>query len=124
MRRTMHRAPPGPAIRSSLLTCWTSRWRKSFAATPKRGDLRDGRAREALQDLADFPLIRFSHEPFLERMWELRHSLSAYDAAYIALAEALNAPLVTCDARLARAHGHGARVEVLSDREQTAPNNT
>lgn len=90
----------------------------------EKGDLRDGRAREALQDLADFPLIRFSHEPFLERMWELRHSLSAYDAAYIALAEALNAPLVTCDARLARAHGHSARVEVLSDREQTAPNNT
>ena len=90
----------------------------------EKGDLRDGRAREALQDLADFPLIRFSHEPFLERMWELRHSLSAYDAAYIALAEALNAPLVTCDARLARAHGHSARVEVLSDQEQTAPNNT
>ena len=90
----------------------------------EKGDLRDGRGREALQDLADFPLIRFSHEPFLERMWELRHSLSAYDAAYIALAEALNAPLVTCDARLAHARGHRARVEVLSDKEQTAPNNT
>jgi predicted nucleic acid-binding protein len=80
------------------------------------GDLGDRRGREALQDLIDFPIIRFSHEPFLERMWELRHSLSAYDAAYIALAEALGAPLLTCDARMARAHGHNARVEVLSDR--------
>ncbi len=79
----------------------------------QKGDLRDGRGREALQDLADFPLTRFSHEPLLRRMWELRHSLSAYDAAYIALAEALDAPLVTCDARLAGAHGHRARVEVL-----------
>ena len=80
----------------------------------QKGDLRDARGREALQDLSDFPLIRFSHEPFLERMWELRHSLSAYDAAYIALAEALDAPLVTCDARMALAHGHTARVEVIS----------
>jgi predicted nucleic acid-binding protein len=78
------------------------------------GDLGAGRGREALQDLVDFPVIRFSHEPLLKRMWQLRHSLSAYDAAYIALAEALDAPLVTCDARLSRAHGHSARVEVLS----------
>ena len=85
----------------------------------QRGQLRDARGREALQDLAAFPLIRCSHEPLLDRMWELRHSLSAYDAAYIALAEALDAPLVTCDARMARAHGHSARVEVLSGQEHT-----
>lgn len=72
---------------------------------------------EALRDLAGFPLTRFSHEPLLERIWELRHSLSAYDAAYVALAESLDAPLVTCDARLARARGHAARVEVLSTGE-------
>jgi predicted nucleic acid-binding protein len=80
----------------------------------QRGDLRDARGREALQDLADFPLTRCSHEPFLERIWELRHTLSAYDAAYIALAEALDAPLVTCDTRLSRSQGHSARIEILS----------
>jgi predicted nucleic acid-binding protein len=78
-----------------------------------RGDLRDARGREALGDFVDFPLTRCSHEPLLERIWELRDSLSACDAAYVALAEALDAPLVTCDARLARARGHNARVEVL-----------
>jgi predicted nucleic acid-binding protein len=80
-----------------------------------RSSLRAARGREALQDLADFPLTRCPHEPLLERIWQLRHSLSAYDAAYIALAEALNAPLVTCGARVARAHGHSARVEILSE---------
>jgi predicted nucleic acid-binding protein len=86
----------------------------------QRGDLRETRGREALQDLAAFPLTRCSHELILQRVWELRHSLSACDAAYIALAEALDAPLVTCDARLARAHGHSAKVEVFTDKEDTA----
>ena len=85
----------------------------------RRGDLRDARGREALRDLVDFPLTRWPHEPLLERIWELRDSLSAYDAAYVALAEALDAPLVTCDARLARTRGHNARVEVLSDKAHT-----
>ena len=82
----------------------------------QRGDLRAARGREALQDLAAFPLTRCSHEPILGRIWQLRHSLSAYDAAYVALAEALDAPLVTCDARIARAHGHGATVEVFAEK--------
>jgi predicted nucleic acid-binding protein len=85
----------------------------------RRGDLRDARGREALRDFVDFPVTRCSHEPLLERIWELRDSLSAYDAAYVALAEALDAPLVTCDARLARRRGHNARVEVLSDKTRT-----
>jgi predicted nucleic acid-binding protein len=69
------------------------------------------RGREALSDLADFPIVRYPHEPFLARIWALRHNASAYDAAYLALAEALPAPLVTCDGRLASAPGHTARVE-------------
>jgi predicted nucleic acid-binding protein len=48
----------------------------------------------------------------LPRVWELRANLTAYDAAYVALAEALGAPLLTRDRRLARAAGHGARVEL------------
>jgi predicted nucleic acid-binding protein len=63
--------------------------------------------------LARFPIRRHLHEPLLERMWALRHTLTAYDAAYVALAEALGATLVTRDARLSAATGHRATVELL-----------
>jgi predicted nucleic acid-binding protein len=56
-------------------------------------------------DLADLPLDRYSHEFLLLRIWELRHNLTAYDAAYVALAEALDAPLLTCDRALAAVPG-------------------
>ena len=59
------------------------------------------RAAEAIRDLADFPLHRFAHDVLLPRIWELRENLTAYDAAYVALAEALDAPLVTRDKALA-----------------------
>ena len=78
------------------------------------GELDPGRGSEALEDLHDLPLTPFPHEPFLPRIWSLRDTLTAYDAIYVALAEALEARVVTCDARLGRAHGHRARVEVLT----------
>ena len=74
------------------------------------------RAKEALDDFADLRLSRYPHGPLLERAWELRERLTAYDAMYVVLAEALAAPLVTTDRRLARVRGLGARVELLSDR--------
>ena len=52
--------------------------------------------------------------PLLERMWELRHNVTAYDAAYIALAERLDAVLITCDARLATANGPTCTFDVIS----------
>ncbi len=68
----------------------------------------------ALTDLADLPMARVSHRPLLRRCWELRDNLTVYDAAYVALAESLDATLVTADARLARAPGVRCAVELLS----------
>ncbi len=79
----------------------------------RRGALDDRRARLALADLVDLPLQRAQHRPLLTRCWELRETLTIYDAAYVALAEALDAPLLTVDARLARAHGPRCVIEVL-----------
>jgi predicted nucleic acid-binding protein len=67
------------------------------------GEIDEERGREALADLADLPLERYPHGALLPRVWELRRNFTAYDAAYLALAEALDAPLVTCDGRLGRA---------------------
>jgi len=77
------------------------------------GDITQERGREALADLAAVPLTRYPHVDLLPRVWELRGNLTAYDAAYVALAEALDAPLVTRDRRLAASPGHTARVELV-----------
>lgn len=71
------------------------------------------RGRTALADLADFPLHRYPHDFLLPRVWELRNNLTAYDAIYVALAEVLDAPLLTHDKRLAAAPGHHARIELV-----------
>jgi predicted nucleic acid-binding protein len=76
------------------------------------GAIGEERGRQALEDLADLDVARHPHDLFLPRIWELRGHVTAYDAAYLALAEALAAPLVTLDRRLARAGGHRARIEI------------
>lgn len=78
-----------------------------------RTELTAARAREALDVLAVFPLSRYPETPLLRRIWELRDNLTAYDGAYVALAEALRATLVTRDARLAGAPGVRAEVELV-----------
>jgi predicted nucleic acid-binding protein len=77
------------------------------------GEIASEFGREALTDLANFPLRRYPHDFLLPRVWELRHNLSAYDAVYVALAEVLGAQLVTRDRRVATAPGHHARVELV-----------
>ncbi len=79
----------------------------------RRSIIKQDRARDAVLDLIELNITRYPHDVLLERVWDLRHNVSAYDAAYITLAEALDAPLITCDARLTRSSGHGARVELL-----------
>lgn len=71
------------------------------------------RGQEALEDLADIPLSRYPHDFLIPRVWELRATLTAYDAVYVALAELLDAPLLTCDGKIASASGHSANVEVM-----------
>jgi predicted nucleic acid-binding protein len=75
-------------------------------------EIDEARGRLALADLAELPLRRYPHDFLLPRIWELRNSLTAYDAAYVVLAEALDAPLLTRDRRLAAAVGHRARIEL------------
>ncbi|MDQ3568103.1 MAG: type II toxin-antitoxin system VapC family toxin [Actinomycetota bacterium] len=77
------------------------------------GALSQDRARLALSRLSTLRITRYPHTSLIERIWELRHNLTAYDATYIALAETLEAPLVTTDARLARASGIRAEVEIF-----------
>lgn len=71
------------------------------------------RADQATNDLLDLRITRYPHVVFLPRIWQLRHNFSAYDAAYIALAEELRALLLTRDGRLASAAGHHATVELI-----------
>ena len=72
-------------------------------------------ATEVMADLADLAALRWDHEPLLRRIWELRENVTPYDAVYVVLAEMLDAPLITSDARLSRAPGLNCRVEVLVD---------
>jgi predicted nucleic acid-binding protein len=78
-----------------------------------RRQLDEARAAQALDDLRDLDLNRYPHDVLLGRIWELRHNASAYDAAYLALAEALGAPLLTSDARLRDVPETRVHVEVL-----------
>lgn len=80
----------------------------------RAGQLHPGQALDALHDFEDLALVRYPHEPLLERVWELRQNLTAYDAVYVALAEALVVPLVTVDARLAATPRTSAIIELLA----------
>jgi predicted nucleic acid-binding protein len=79
----------------------------------RTGELRPARAADALDDLAAFRIERYPHHLFIPRIWSLRENATAYDACYLALAEALEARLVTSDRRLSTVPGHTAVVEVL-----------
>jgi predicted nucleic acid-binding protein len=79
----------------------------------KAGLLDARRARLALEDLGALPARRASHRPLLPRCWELRDNLTIYDAAYVALAEAMNTTLLTGDQKLARAPGPQCPIEIF-----------
>ncbi len=79
----------------------------------REGSLARQRAEEAMDDLIALRVTRYAPALLLNRIWRLRQNLSAYDAAYVALAEELEAPLITRDQRVAAAPGHGATIEVF-----------
>jgi predicted nucleic acid-binding protein len=105
-------------IRSSPGWLWAPHLVDAEVGHALRAGVRAGRltpkaARAALTDLMEMRLQRVSHHLLAERAWALRDNLSFYDALYVALAEALEAPLLTFDARLARAPGLRAEIEVV-----------
>ena len=79
----------------------------------REGTLARKRAEEAIEDLIVVRVTRYAPVLLLNRIWQLRQNLSAYDAAYVALAEELKAPLITRDRRIAAAPGHTATIEVF-----------
>jgi predicted nucleic acid-binding protein len=78
------------------------------------GEMEDEHAAAALHDLANLPLRRIVHTGLIDRAWQLRHNLSFYDGLYVALAELLETPLLTLDARMAKAATAATRIEVLT----------
>lgn len=86
-----------------------SAWRRIAAS----GDLDERRAGLATADLRSLRIDRVPHAPLLDRCWELRQNLTVYDAAYIALAEAMQVPLLTADAKLAAAPGVRCTVDLI-----------
>jgi predicted nucleic acid-binding protein len=79
----------------------------------RQGTLPAGRADEAVEDLLALRITRYPHNAFLFRIWQHRHNLSAYDAAYVALAERLGATLLTRDSKLASGSGSTAKFELF-----------
>ena len=79
----------------------------------RAGEVTTARAAEAITDLSDLDLHRHTHLDLLTRAWQLRENITAYDAMYVALAEALDATVITCDVPLAKAPGHRARIEAV-----------
>ena len=80
----------------------------------RSGEVTAARAAEAIADLGDLDLHRHAHLDLLTRAWQLRENITAYDAMYMALAEALDATVITCDVPLTKTPGHRARIEVVA----------
>ncbi|GAA1352578.1 type II toxin-antitoxin system VapC family toxin [Saccharothrix algeriensis] len=78
----------------------------------RSGVLDSEQAQFVMGNIWDAPITRLGHQPLRHRAWAIRHTVSAYDAFYVASAEQLGVPLVTCDGKLARAHGHEAEIEL------------
>jgi len=102
---------PGQSLHAlQLLDVEAAQVVRRYAAN---GAIEPERGRTALVDLADFPIRRYPHAFLLSRVWQLRNNLTAYDAVYVALAEVLDAPLLTRDRHLADTASRHVRVELV-----------
>lgn len=111
-------APPSPALRQRLSGrrlhaphLIDVEFLHALRRLSAGGKLAPAQAELIRSDFAGLTIVRYPHRLLLDRMWELRGNLTAYDAAFVALSEALDLPLVTTDARLAAAPGHRAVIE-------------
>ena len=105
-------ADPAESLHSPhLLSVEVTQVLRRYATT---GSVATDVAVSALDDLAALDIERYEHEPLLSRVWDLRDNVTAYDAVYLALAEALDAPLLTFDSKLAASPGHRAAIELLA----------
>jgi len=86
---------------------------QAFRELVRVGDVDLDRAVAALAAFALFPLERLPHDVLRDRVWELRANLTAYDASYVAVAEAFNCPVLTCDGPMSRAPGNRAKIELF-----------
>lgn len=77
------------------------------------GEITAERGFQAIEDFIDFRISRYSHDILLHRIWELRTNMTAYDAAYVALAEILDSPLLTRDAKLTRSAASTAKIQLI-----------
>lgn len=80
----------------------------------QREVITEEQGRTTLGYVRDTPIVRVSHRPLMKRAWDLRNAISPYDGLYVALAEDLDVPLITCDVKLSKSSGHGARFEVYA----------
>jgi predicted nucleic acid-binding protein len=104
-RRVLSGYPAAPEILDLEVLNTLRKQLRSGALPPALADQLAGRLRV-------FPVERSPHRPLIHRVWELRHAITGYDAAYVALAEKLRVPLVTTDAKLAGSNGHKAEIEL------------
>ena len=87
---------------------------RAFRRLARAGEIQPAEIPGLLEELMTLRVVRYPHVALVPRVWELRDTIGTYDAFYVALAEVLECPLVTSDAHLARAHGHGADVELFA----------
>jgi predicted nucleic acid-binding protein len=109
--RTNGRKRAMKVVRARLPTLADVEVTQGLRRLVRTGEVSPDHTADALADLAGLDLHRHTHLDLLMRAWKLRDNLTTYDAMYVALAEALDAPIVTCDTPLARAPGHRAEIE-------------
>jgi predicted nucleic acid-binding protein len=108
-RALVHRVTTGQAAAPEIIDLEVLSWARKQT---RGGHLPGAAAQGVIDDLQQFPIARSPHRPLAPRVRALRHSITPYDASYVALAERLGLPLVTTDAKLAGSNGHKAEIEL------------